>query len=172
MIIAPGGFRDEELFEPKKILERNGVEVDVASIREGRFKGMLGGEMEAKSIENLNLDDYDGVIFVGGVGVIESKMFDNKKLHEIAIKFLNEGKIVGAECVSPVILAKAGILKGKKATVWKSDFTLEEFKKCGVEYVEENVVVDGNIITGAGPFAAREFGEKFLELLNERLSKS
>jgi len=166
MIVAPGNFRDEELFEPKKILEENGVEVVVASIKEGEFTGMLGGKIYAKSLDDVNLEEFDGVILVGGTGVIENNLFENEKIHEVVRYFYENGKVVGAECVSPAILAKSGILNGKKATVWKDEKFINMLKEGGAEYVEENVVVDGKIITGAGPFAAKEFGEKYLELLN------
>jgi len=70
--------------------------------------------------------------------------------------------------ISPVILAKAGALKGKKATVWSSPLDRSPIKILeaqGAEFVDEKVVWDGNIITGNGPDAAREFGKTIADAL-------
>jgi protease I len=67
-----------------------------------------------------------------------------------------------------VILAKAGVLKDKKATVWTSSLDrgpVKILKENGAEFVNEKVVRDGKIITANGPAAATEFGEKILENL-------
>jgi len=168
MVIAPGEFRDEEYFKPKEILENAGVEITTASIKEGEFTGMLGAKVYAKSLDDINLDDYDGIIFVGGIGVAKHGYFENEKILNLARYFYEKGKIVGAECIAPMILAKAGILKDKSATIWKDAELIEEFKSLGVNYVDKSVVVDGKIITGNGPTAAEEFGKKYLELLTNQ----
>jgi len=69
-------------------------------------------------------------------------------------------------CLSPVILANAGILKGKKATCWFS--VARMIKKKGAIYTGKKVEIDGLIITGNGPSAAKEFGEKYLKLLSHK----
>jgi protease I len=68
-----------------------------------------------------------------------------------------DGKVVGAICAAPVILAKAGLLKDKKATVYPDhEYTLKQY---GAIYTGEAVTVDGNIITGNGPESSRAFGQ-------------
>jgi protease I len=94
------------------------------------------------------------VVFVGGSG--SKQYFEDPEALEIAKKAYEKGKIVAAICIAPVILANAGILKGKKATVHHGNE--QELEKKGANYINQNVVKDGKIITACGPSAAREFG--------------
>ena len=156
MIIAPENFRDEEYFQPKEIFLKSGAEVTTASLKTGKIKGMLGGIAEAEiTLDDVNVAYYDAIIFSGGSGA--TVYFDNEKALRIAKEAFEKGKVVGAICIAPAILANAGILKGKNATVWKSDETLKIFEEQGVNYTGKDVEVAGNIITANGPHAAKEF---------------
>jgi len=73
------------------------------------------------------------------------------------------GKVIGAICIAPVTLANAGLLKGRKATVWASEKARIETK--GAIYTGADVQVDDNIVTANGPNAAKAFGEALLKLL-------
>lgn len=69
IIIAFEGFRDEEYVEPKKILEKAGIEVTTASSKVGIAKGKLGISVKVDiSLKEVNILDYDAIIFVGGPG--------------------------------------------------------------------------------------------------------
>jgi len=117
-------------------------------------------------VSEVNPAEFDGVVFVGGPGCL--KHLDNEDSYRLAKETLSEGKILAAICISPVILAKAGVLEGKKATVWSSPLEkkpIETLKENGATYQEENVVTDENIITANGPAAAQEFGQTILKLL-------
>ncbi|MDD3574201.1 MAG: DJ-1/PfpI family protein, partial [Methanospirillum sp.] len=74
--------------------------------------------------------------------------------------FYSKGKIVSAICLSSVVLAKAGVLKGKLATVWNDDAAIELLREGGATYKPEPIVTDGKVITANGPLAAGGFGEK------------
>ncbi|HHT9150731.1 MAG TPA: DJ-1/PfpI family protein, partial [Candidatus Wujingus californicus] len=107
MIIASNNFRDEELLKPKEVLERNGVAVTVASSSLKESTGMLGAKVKPDILFiNINVVDYDAVIFVGGAGATE--YWDNPTAHKIAKDAYSAKKIVGAICIAPVTLAKAG----------------------------------------------------------------
>ena len=170
MVIAPENFRDEELLIPKQYLEENGVEVDVASTKKGSAVGMLGAKIEVKkTLSDINVDEYDGIIFVGGSGTPIVR--NDERAITLAQSFYQQGKVVAAICWAPTILAKAGILKGKQATVWRgpdmeygksTDVVLEDF---GAKYTGEGVTVDGNIVTANGPANARLFAEQIKRLL-------
>lgn len=72
------------------------------------------------------------------------------------------GKPLGAICIAPLILAKAGVLKGRKATVWDSGGEqIAILKAHGAVYTDQAVVIDGSVVTGNGPGAAGEFGRVF-----------
>ncbi|HOJ65242.1 MAG TPA: DJ-1/PfpI family protein [Spirochaetota bacterium] len=164
LIIANINFRDEEYLEPKNILEKAGIKVITASSSLKEAKGMLRAKAKIDiTIDKVNVSNYYAIIFVGGSGATE--YFDNKIAHRIAKEAISQNKIVGAICIAPVILAKAGLLKNKKATVFSSE--KNELIKYGAIYSDKGVEVDGKIITASGPKFAKEFGEKIKALLLE-----
>ena len=164
MVIACENFRDEELAKPKEILEKNGLIVHVASSKKEGCKGMLGAGAAVDSlITEVKAQDYGAVVFVGGTG---AKIYlDSADAHKLAAEAVKEDRIVGAICLAPAILAKAGVLKGKKATVYNDEEFVGILKDGGADYTGDKVTVDGKIVTAHGPDAAAEFGEKLLELI-------
>lgn len=165
MIIAPADFRDEELFEPKKILEEGGVNVTVASRVLGEVKGTLGGKIIPDiKVDNVKADDYDAIIFVGGGGA--QCYWDDPVAHALIRDAHNAGKIIAAICIAPVILANAGILENRKTTVFPSDAKYVQNKKA--LYTGNALEKDGNIITASGPAVAKQFGAEILKTLAAR----
>jgi len=165
LVIAPEKFRDEELFIPMKALKEAGYQTLIAGTKKGKAVGMLNGTAEVEIvIEELQVDKFSGLIIVGGTGASDH-LWNNSALHEIVKQTTKALKPVGSICISPVVLAKAGILRGKKATVWKSDQTIEELNKGGADYVDQACVQDGLIVTANGPKAAMEFVTTFMKLL-------
>lgn len=165
MVIAFKNFRDEEYFIPKEILERNGFIIETTSDKKGLAIGADGGEVEIfKIIKEINVEDYEGVIFVGGPGMAEE--LDNLEFQKLAQDFYKKNKLVSAICIAPALLAKAKILENKEATVWSSVLdksAIKILKENGAIFKDESVVVDGNIITANGPSAATLFGEKIVD---------
>jgi len=155
MIVAHRDFRDEELFQPKSIFEKAGAKVTVASSSLDPAKGMLGGTVTPDILlADVKATDYDAVVFVGGSGAKE--YWDNRTAHMMARQAFESGSVVGAICIAPVILANAGLLDGRKATVWASE--AGRLRTQGAEYTGRDVEADGRIITANGPEAAEKFG--------------
>ena len=165
MIIAPERFRDEELFVTKEELEKAGHETVIASSVKGICPGSRGGFATATlTLNEVKASDYDAVVFVGGGG---SKIYyANEEALRIAKEMHKKKTVVAAICLAPVILANAGILKGKNATVAGTEAKTIESK--GAKYTEPGVTVDGNIVTGNAPKSSRLFGQKINELLKAR----
>ena len=165
MVIASRKFRDEELFEPRKILLEAGAEVKVASSKLGESIGMLGGKAEpAILLSEVKARDYDAIVFVGGVGAKE--FWDDEVAHKTARGCLEQEKILGAICIAPITLANAGVLKDRKATVFAS--VRDQLTAKGAKYTGRKVEVDGRIITANGPESARLFGEAIARALAEK----
>ncbi|MDR2945018.1 MAG: DJ-1/PfpI family protein [Methanosarcinales archaeon] len=167
MIVAPERFRDEEFFEPRAVFESKGYQVTVSSTRLGKAAGALGGEVNVDVlIDEVCANDYDAVVISGGGG---SKVFlwENPKLHALLNEAFEAGKVVSAICIAPVVLAKAGLLKGKAASVFPAEDAIAEMKKAGAELKEQAVVQDGKIITGNGPECAAAFGEAIIAAVSE-----
>lgn len=162
MVIAHEGFRDEEFLQPKEILEKGGIEVKVASSSMADAEGMLGARVKPDIlISDININEFDGIIFVGGRGA--SEYWDDSIAQKLAKDADSSGKIVAAICIAPVTLANAGILEGKKATVWATE--AQQLRNKGAQYTGKKIEKDGNIITANGPIAADEFGQAILEAL-------
>jgi protease I len=166
MLVAFRDFRDQEYFVPRKIFEDSKIEVKTASSKKGRAIGADGGDVEVDFlISEVSVDEFDAIVFVGGPGALEH--LDNENSYKLAKEAVEKGKVLGAICISPVILAKAGVLNGKKATVW-TDFTKSQakiLKENGAIFEEKDVVVDGKIVTGNGPQAAEKFAKEIVNLL-------
>lgn len=161
MIIAPRDFRDEEYFETRKVLEESGIEITVANSTGQPSKSMFGKIVNPdKNFYDVDSKDYDAIVFIGGQGT--PVYFDNKQTQNLAKEFNSSGKIVAAICIAPVILARAGVLDGKKATVFPSG--RNDVNAVGT-YTGNLVEKDSNIITGSGPEAAVEFGKRIAEAL-------
>lgn len=162
MIIPPERFRDEELFVTMEELENNGHTVVVVSTKIGIIYGSRGGNIRCEiAIDTLNVNSYDAVVFVGGGG--SKLLFNNQTAINIAKEMNKQNKIVCAICLAPVILANAGVLKNKRATVSGNEARTIESK--GAHYTGPGVTVDGNIITANAPKASRLFGKTICEVI-------
>jgi len=165
MVIAQQDFRDEELFEPKAVFEGVGASVFVAAPRKETATGMLGGEVLPDfAISDVNASEFDAVVVVGGSGS-PKYLWDNTQLRNLVKDAYASGKVVAAICLSPVVLARAGILKGKEATVFPSSDAVAELKKGGAIYKDESVVIAGRVVTGRDPASAEAFANAIASLL-------
>ena len=165
MVIAADNFRDEEYAEPRKVLEAAGVRVTVACSTLDVAKGKLGLQVKPDVLlNNVKEEDFDGIVFVGGGG--SKEYFDNPVAHKLAQSFCSNDKLTSAICIAPAILANAGLLKEKKATSFPS--SKETLQAKGAAFTGSGVERDGMLVTGSGPEAATQFGEKLVEVLGEK----
>ncbi|MFC1600322.1 DJ-1/PfpI family protein [Patescibacteria group bacterium] len=155
MIVAPENFRDEEYFDTREGLEKKGVDVDVASISNPAISGIDKREVHVDKMLPDVGDEYDGIVFIGGGGA--KIYFENQAALALASKYFEDGKIVAAICIAPLILGHAGVMKDKKATCWEG--AAKDLEDFGVDYTGKNVEVDGTVITANGPKASGKFGE-------------
>ncbi|MBZ9578517.1 DJ-1/PfpI family protein [Patescibacteria group bacterium] len=169
MIVAFRDFRDAEYFIPKEILEKAGAKITTVSTKSGTAVGADGGDIQVDLlIQDLNPADFEAIIFTGGPGCLQ--YLDNESSYKVAKETVEQNKVLGAICISPVILAKAGVLDSKKATVWSSPMDrgpVRILEEGGAIYQDELVVVDEKLITGNGPAAAEKFAQALIETLTE-----
>ena len=162
MVIAHRDFRDEELLKPQALLEKAGARVTVASSSLEPATGALGAEVTPDVLlKDVDADAYEAVVFIGGPGAKE--YWDNGTAHALARAGVEQGKVVAAICIAPVTLANAGLLDGKKATVWRAESG--RLRAQGADYTGTDVEVDGRLITANGPEAAEDFGKAIAEAL-------
>lgn len=165
LVIAPEKFRDEELEVPREVFDEAGIAYDIASTCPGTCEGMIGASAEAAlAIDDADAAEYAGIVIVGGIGS-QDFLWDHAGLRELVVTFFTTGKVVAAICLSPVVLARAGVLNGRQATVFQSPASVAEMKKGGAFLVDIAVVADLDLITANGPKAARAFAEAIVEKL-------
>ena len=162
MFIAFQGFRDEEYTEPKRILEAAGHKVDTVSTAKGEARGKFRVTARVdKTVGEVNPADYDALTLVGGPGALEH--LDTPAVHAIFKSAEALGKLIGAICISPVALAHAGLLRGKKVTCWPDGAA--EVEKGGGKYTGAELEIDGKLITASGPEPAKKYGQALVEAL-------
>lgn len=162
IVIAPRNFRDEEFELPYQELTKAGAHVTVASLTKGECVGAGGTKVQATEVvTSIKPEGYDALVLVGGPGMYA--LLDKPELVALAKSFGKAGKVVAAICVAPVILANAGLLKGKTATCWPD--VLNRLREKGAETSTEPVVVSGKVITAKGPKAAAAFARAIVAAL-------
>jgi protease I len=167
MILAPKNFRDEEYRTPALKLERAGITVHVSGPTSGPYTGMLGKVVTPDlTLDQVNVDDYDAVVVVGGSGSKEY-LWGSNKLISIINEAFKKKKTIAAICLASVVLAKAGILKGKKATVSPSGESIRLLQWNGAEYLKAGVVVDGKIVTAEGPGDSEDFADAIIQTISK-----
>jgi len=163
-VVSPERFRDEELLEPLRAVQAAGHAVSVGSTRACMATGMLGARVPAASIRELAGRDWDALVIVGGSGAPDH-LWASEPLLAVVRRLHAAGRPVAAICLSAAVLARAGVLAGRRATVYPSPRAVIELKRGGATYVREAVVADGPILTASGTEAAVAFGAALVQRL-------
>jgi protease I len=153
-ILAADGVEQVELEQPREAVEAAGAHAVLLSIDDGEIQAMNGDidkgdtfEVEG-TVSDASIGDYDALILPGGT--INP---DKLRMDEAAVSFVRDfvesGKPVAAICHGPWTLAEADVLEGRRITSWPSIRT--DLRRAGAEVVDEEVVVDGNLISSRNP---------------------
>ena len=157
MVIAPNDFREDTTITPKEELEQKGITVILSSTTLDEATGVGGSKLKPQiKISEAQVKDYDAIVIAGGRGVKEY-LWGDQELISLVQEAYQNNRLVAAICFSPVILAQAGILKDKQATVFDDPDSISELENNGVIYVNDSLVVSGKIITARDPASAQEF---------------
>jgi 4-methyl-5(b-hydroxyethyl)-thiazole monophosphate biosynthesis len=155
------GFEEIEFSTIVDILRRADLDVITAGLREGAIDGAHGVKVIPDTlIDKVISDDFDVIVLPGGYPGFVNLGKDERVLRLVR-EMHGKNKYVAAICGAPSVLSKAGILKGRKATIHPGVKDM----LTGAEHVDERVVVDGRIITSQGPGTAMEFSMKLVEVL-------
>lgn len=164
LIFLAEGYEEVEAMTPVDLLRRAGVEVIIVSAdNKSAVKGAHSIEIGAdKGIDDVDVTAVDLVILPGGMP--GTKNLDKNEKVIAAVNTANDaGKYIGAICAAPSVLGHMGLLEGKKATCYPGF----ENELTGADFVEEEVVADGNIITSRGVGTAIAFSLKLIEVLTD-----
>ena len=155
------GFEEIEFSTIIDILRRAEIDVTVAGLKEGIINGAHGVRVTPDtSLDKIKADDFDVIILPGGnPGFVN--LGKSEKVLKLVREMYDRNKYVTAICGAPSVLAKAGVIQGKRATI----FPGMEDTLTGAQYSDERVVIEGKIITSQGPGTAMEFAIKLVEVL-------
>lgn len=167
LIIATDGFEQSELFEPRRALLDAGAQVTLASNKSDPIQGMQHDEKgdtirPDASIHEVDPADYDALVIPGGVANPDKLRMEEDAL-KIVRDFFAQEKTVAAICHGPWLLAEADVVSGRRLTSWPSIRT--DLSNAGAEVVDEQVVVDGNLITSRQPDDIPAFNEALIKAI-------
>jgi protease I len=164
LILSADNFEDTELLVPYYRLLEAGYTVDIASDKREPIRGKHGYEVPVtKQFSEIIPGEYHVLILPGGKA--PAAIRDNKTVQEIARSFVSEGKPVAAICHGPQILISAGLIRGRKATCYKTVVT--ELREAGAQYQDTEVIVDGQLITSREPNDLPAFNRELMKMLGQ-----
>lgn len=164
------GFEEIETISVIDILRRAGIDCKIVGIKDEMVKGAHNVIVKVDEIiDKEEIKAYDMLVLPGGMpGAVN--LSNNSDVIDLIKYFNDNNKYIAAICASPaVVLAKSGVVDNKDVTCYPTN----DFKNMlsNSNYKEDNVVVDGNIITSKGPATAFEFAYKILEVLGSDYNK-
>ena len=164
LIVSADHFEDLELLFPFYRLQEEGLQVDIASIARGKINGKHGYEIAVdKALRDVAPNDYDLLVLPGGKA--PTKLRKEPAAVAIAQDFMRSNKPVAAICHGPQILITAGVLQGRRATCYHS--VAEELQESGALYEDQEVVVDGKLVTSRQPSDLPAFMREIVRLLEK-----
>jgi protease I len=168
-VVATDYFEEPELTEPVKALREAGAKVDIIAPKSGEIKGLKhvdpGQSVKVdKTLDEADPAEYDGLVIPGGA-VNADHLRMEKRARDFIVKIMGElGKPTAVICHGPWLLASAGLARGKKLT---SYFTIQDdMRNAGADWTDEEVVIDGNLITSREPDDLPAFNKALISALS------
>lgn len=167
LFIATDGFEQSELFKPREALLDAGAQITLASNKSDPIQGMQHDKKgdtitPDAALGDVSADDFDALVIPGGVANPDALRMEAEALR-IVRDFFAQNKPVAAICHGPWLLAEADVIDGRRLTSWPSIRT--DLANAGAEVVDEEVVVDGNLITSRKPDDIPAFNAALIEAI-------
>ena len=164
-VLATDGVEQVELDRPWQALEEAGAEPVLVSLEKGTITAYdhidKGDTKKVDAVvSSADPDDYAALVLPGGVINGDFVRADADAVAFVS-SFFDAGKPVAAICHAPWVLAEAGVVRGRRMTSWPSLQT--DLRNAGANWVDEEVVVDGNLVTSRKPDDLDAFGAAIVE---------
>jgi protease I len=155
-----------ELTKPWDAVEQAGGSPELISLEDGEIQGFNHYDKADtfqvdRTVTDASVGDYDALVIPGGVGNPDTLRDDDDAVRFVR-EFMESGKPMAVICHGPWMLVEADVARGRKLTSFSSIQT--DMKNAGADWVDEEVVVDGNLVTSRKPDDIPAFNEKLLEL--------
>lgn len=160
------GCEELEAITVVDLLRRAGIDVVTAGLDDRPVRASRGSVL----LPDMNLEqalqgNYDMVVLPGGLPGADH-LDNDERVHDLLKSMAGSGGYTAAICAAPKVLARAGLLQGRRATSYPGAFAPESVP--GLEYVDQAVVTDGKVITSRGPGTAMDFALELIEKLAGR----
>lgn len=164
-ILAADGYEQSELESPMKALKDAGAEIEIISLKSGEIKAMKDHQWSNsvsvdKTVSEIDCADYDALLLPGGV-INPDALRANEDAVNFVKGFFKANKPVAAICHAPQTLINAEVVAGKKMTSYKS--ISADLKNAGANWVDEEVVTDGNLTTSRSPEDLPAFNQRIID---------
>jgi protease I len=165
-ILVTDGFEQSELSEPRRALDQAGAVTNVVSPKSDRVRGWNSKDWGAEVPVDVALDraqpqDFDALVLPGGVMNPDALRMQPKAV-EFVKAFFDAGKPVAVICHGPWTVIEAGAARGRRIAAWPSLKT--DLRNAGAEWVDQEVVVDGNLVSSRKPADIPAFNRAMIEL--------
>lgn len=159
-------FEDSEFTEPAEALRQAGHEVVTITPKEGRVRGKHGTVVVSDlPIERAKAGEYDALFIPGGFS--PDKLRADERFLRFAAAFEQMQKPIFTLCHGPQLLLTAGLLDGRTLTAWKT--VQDDLRRAGIDVRDEEVIVDGKLVTSRGPDDLPAFNRAIIEVLEGRV---
>lgn len=165
--LLDSGFEDSEFRKPYDAFTQAGHQVTVIGLEPGReLAGYRGKETARteKGIEDVRPDDFDALFIPGGYSPDHLRL--NPKVVHFTKAFTDAARPVFAVCHGPQLVITARAWKGRRMTAWPT--IQDDLRQLGADVVDEEVVVDGNLVTSRKPDDLDAFARESLRLLERQ----
>jgi protease I len=168
-MLVSDDFEQVEMTEPRKALEAAGAQVELVSDREGHVQGMRHDEKADRfpvdrSLEEADPAGFDALVLPGGaLNADELRM--NPKAREFVRHMDGQGKPMAVICHAPWLLVSSRVLSGRRLTSWPT--IQDDIRNAGGEWVDQEVVLEGNLLTSRGPKDLPAFNRAMVDLFGE-----
>ena len=169
VILTADKFEDFELFFPLFRLLEAGWEVDIAAPTRQEIGGEHGyGLKPSLTIDEVEPENYDLLLIPGGFpDGAPATVRKHKKAQEITRYFFEKNKLVASICHGPWTLASANVVKNRHLTSFWHDGVPEDIRAAGGLWEDQEVVVDGNLITSRWPMDLPAFMREVINKVTE-----
>jgi protease I len=164
-VLAADGYEQSELESPVKALKDAGATVEIISLKPGKIKSMKDHEWSDsvsvdQTVDEAKASSFDALLLPGGV-INPDAVRGNENAVNFVKEFFDVEKPVAAICHGPQTLINAEVVNGKKMTSYHS--VSADLKNAGANWVDEEVVTDGNLTTSRSPEDLPAFNKRIVE---------
>lgn len=169
-MVVSNYFAQSEVEGARKILEENGMRVDLISTEGFELQGMIGDTKRGDAfkadllLSSADADSYDAVVLPGGV-VNSDRLRMDSSAHKFLSEFDHDDRPIAAICHAPWVLVSAGLVEGRAVTAFPS--LKDDLKNAGAVWMDKSVVVDGNLVTSRNSADIGDFSEAIVDLLSD-----